>query len=347
MTAQTTKWMRFWLVFALWLVADLWSKHWADTSLATPSHPLAVTAGEADAGKPLAELLTARFGWDAATLTTQLATMQKLPAPIVAQATDKPFAPGGVADSARGLWVFWRGDRALPPRRIGLGDRRELAKWLALAVPEAPAEAVNAAAQESAAAKTFASWLPEMFRKIDGDEVGGLLAAGLIHPIPYAEAALAADAKTAIGDTWLVLEHEIPVMGKWWKFAYAENPGAAFGFLKGVSPSLRQTLFMLLTLIAFVVIGSIVSRLPARGWLVASAFAGILAGAAGNFIDRVRYGYVIDFIDMDLGFMHWPTFNVADIAISVGVVVLLLDLFFNKNSLLATKKKEDKRAVAA
>ena len=84
---------------------------------------------------------------------------------------------------------------------------------------------------------------------------------------------------------------------------------------------------------------TIVARLPAHGWLVATAFAGILAGAAGNFIDRVRYGYVIDFIDWDLGFMHWPTFNVADIAISVGVVALLLDLFFNKNSLLATKKK--------
>ena len=338
MTPQTTKWVRFWMVFALWLVADLWSKHWADTTLATPNHPIPVAIGEAETGKTLGEVLTGRFGFDGEELPVQLATMQKLTPAVTAQASESPFATGGVGDTAKGLWVFWREDRELPPRRIALSDRRELARWLSLAVPEAPQEQVNALAQEAAANKSFAAWLPEMYRKLDGDEVGGLLQEGRVHPIPYAEAALRADGKVAKGETYLVLEHQIPVMGAWWKFVYAENPGAAFGFLKGVTPGLRQTLVMLLTLIAFAVIGSIVARLPPSGWVVATAFSGILAGAAGNFIDRVRYGYVIDFIDWDLGFMHWPTFNVADIAISVGVVALLLDLFFNKNSLLATKK---------
>lgn len=343
MNPQRTKWVRFWLVFAIWLAADLWSKHWADTTLATPAHPLPVTVAPEEAGQSLGEVLRARFGWQPAEVATQVATMMKLAPPVSAAATEHPFASGAVGDSAKGLWVFWREDRELPPRRIALSDRRELGRWLALAVPEAAPEAVNALAAEAAAAKTWASWLPEMFRKIDADDVPTLLAEARIHPIPYAETAFSADTRVAAGETFLVLDHQIPVMGEWWNFTYAENPGAAFGFLKGVSPGLRQALFMLLTLIAFIVIGSIVGRLPPNGWLVATAFAGILAGAAGNFVDRVRFGYVIDFIDMDLGFMRWPTFNVADIAISVGVVALLLDLFFNKNSLLAKKPEADKK----
>jgi len=347
MATQTKKWTKFWLVFAVWLTADLWSKHWADTSLATPSHPLPVVIDEATAGRPLGEVLTARFGWAPAELTTQLSMMQRLAPALTSKPGDAPFAAGGIADGSKGLWVFWRNNRELSPRRIGLTDRRELAKWLTLAVPEAPSEAINAAAQESAAKKTFESWLPEMFRKIDSEDVSDLLMEGRVHPIPFAEARFTPDTKVVAGDVWLVLEREIDVMGDWWKFVYAENPGAAFGFLKGVSPGLRQMLFLLLTLVAFLVIGSIVTRLPPNGWVVAVSFGAILAGAAGNFIDRIRFGYVIDFIDMDLGFMHWPTYNVADIAIAVGVVALLLDLFFNKDSLLATKKKAPKGTVDA
>lgn len=347
MATQTKKWTKFWLMFAVWLAADLWSKHWADTSLATPSHPLPVLIDEATAGKPLGEVLTARFGWDGAELTTQLSTMQKLTPALTAKASDAPFATGGVADGAKGLWVFWRTNREMAPRRIALTDRRELARWLTLAVPEAAPAAINAAAQESVAKKTFETWLPEMFRKIDAEQVSDLLMEGRVHAIPFAEPAFTAQTPVAAGDVWLVLDHHVDVMGDWWKFVYAENPGAAFGFLKGVSPDLRQVLFMLLTLVAFIVIGSIVARLPTNGWVVATSFGAILAGAAGNFIDRIRFGYVIDFIDMDLGFMHWPTYNVADIAIACGVVALLLDLFFNKDSLLATKKKGPKDAVTA
>ena len=342
MATHMKKWTKFWLVFAVWLTADLWSKHWADTSLATPSHPLPVLIDAATAGKTLSEVLAERFDWAPAELTAQLALMQKLAPALTAKPADAPFAVGGVADGAKGLWVFWRNNREMAPRRIGLTDRRELAKWLALAVPDATPEAIKAVAQDGAGTKTYESWLPQMFRKIDSDEVSDLLMEGRVHAIPFAEARFGADTKVAAGETWLVLDHEIDVMGDWWKFVYAENPGAAFGFLKGVAPGLRQTLFLLLTLVAFLVIGSIVTRLPARGWLVASAFGAILAGATGNFIDRIRFGYVIDFIDMDLGFMHWPTYNVADIAIAVGVIALLLDLFFNKNSLLATKKKDPK-----
>ena len=56
----------------------------------------------------------------------------------------------------------------------------------------------------------------------------------------------------------------------------------------------------------------------------------ILGGALGNLIDRIRIGYVIDFIDWFYGTKHWPTFNVADIAITVGVILLVLDMIFKR-----------------
>ena len=58
------------------------------------------------------------------------------------------------------------------------------------------------------------------------------------------------------------------------------------------------------------------------------AFGTMLSGAVGNFVDRMRFRYVIDFIDMYIGDSHWPTYNVADIAISIGFGLILLDLLF-------------------
>jgi signal peptidase II len=333
-------------VFALWLFADLWTKDWADTTLANPNHPLPFTITAADSGKTLSQAAAAHFGWSEAEASKRLERgdgrrkVTRLAAAGTWKADDKPFGPEGIERAAGSLWVFWRDDRGLAPRRIPLSARRELESLLADAVPEAKREEIAKVVNETAAAETLAGILPEQFRKLDADEVATLLAEGRVHPVPIGDPDPSAATVVKEGETYLLMDHRVDVMGEWWKFVYAENPGAAFGFMKGVSPGIRQTFFMLLTLIAFIVIGTIVARLPARGWLVASSFAGILAGAAGNFIDRVRYGYVIDFIDWDLGFTHWPTFNVADIAIAVGVGALMFDLLFNKKSLLATPKKE-------
>lgn len=337
MSAQTRKWLRFWVVFAVWLVADLWSKHWADTSLATTRHPLAVTIAQDEANKTLGEVLKDRFGFENEDLPPVLARMQRLQPAVGWKAEDKPFAADSPVGRTPALWVFWRDDRELPPRRFELVDGQLTNLWMALALPDKGPEAVGQAAAEVADQVTFASWFPAVFRKLGADEVPRLFAEGRVHPMALAEAAMTPQSPVAVGETYLVLHRQIDVMGDWFKFTYAENPGAAFGFLKGLSADARYWVFFFLTIVAFLVIGSIVSRLPTHSVLVLVCFAGILAGAAGNFIDRLRYGYVIDFIDMDLGFMHWPTYNVADIAISVSVVLLLIDLTFNKKSVLAQK----------
>ena len=338
------KWVIFWAVFGFWLLADLWTKHWADVSLATTRHPLPVVITEAEASKTLGEVLTARFGYTAAELPEVLLKMQRLQPAAAWTPETKPFAEDSPVGRARSLWIFWRDDRAMPPRRFDLVDGVLMHEWMSLAAPDKDRMATRSAANEALATETFATWLPQIYRKIDAELTTRLFAEQRVHPVAAAEAAMTPEGSVKVGETYLILERQVDVMGDWFKFTYAENPGAAFGFLKNLSADARYWIFFVLTLIAFVVIGNIVGRLPTTGWFVLSGFAGILAGAAGNFIDRLRYGYVIDFIDMDLGFMHWPTYNVADIAIAVGVITLLIDLTFNKQSVLAQKKPATEKA---
>lgn len=111
-----------------------------------------------------------------------------------------------------------------------------------------------------------------------------------------------------------------------WHHRYVENPGAAWGFLSQVQGAWRTPMFVIISLVSMVVIAAMVRRTQADQHLVRWGFALVFGGAVGNFLDRVRLGYVIDFIDWHLrdGFA-WPTFNLADAAISTGVGLLLLD----------------------
>lgn len=351
MTPSTKKWTRFFLVFGLWLFGDLATKGWADGNLASPIHPVPVAIEAAEVGRPISEVLKDRFGWDDATLQLRMGSVERLAPAVAWRATDSLFASGGpvakTPGGARGLYIFWRDDPTLAPRGFDLlAERNRLENWLRLALgPTQRAEAARLT-EETLGARTFADWLPEVFRKLDAEKVQALLANQRIHPIPSTDRGVSAATQVAAGDTFLVTDNDVDVMGDWWKFVYSENPGAAFGFLKGVSPDIRHTLFMLLTIAAFLVIGIVIRRLPDGAWFIQIAFAGILAGAVGNFIDRIRYGYVIDFIDMNLGFMHWPTFNVADIGISCGVIALVIDLTFNKKSALARGKTKGSAAPA-
>ena len=105
---------------------------------------------------------------------------------------------------------------------------------------------------------------------------------------------------------------------------YVRNTGAAFGVLAAAPPSIRLPLFFVVTLAA---VGALVSYLrqtaPDQAWMVA-ALGGILGGALGNLVCRLRYGEVIDFVDLHWAGLHWPAFNVADSAITVGVAIVLL-----------------------
>jgi signal peptidase II len=120
---------------------------------------------------------------------------------------------------------------------------------------------------------------------------------------------------------------------------YAENCGAAFGIMRNWPKPLKSSIFFVVALGALVVLGSLFFR-GRGGPFLAAAVPLILAGAIGNLIDRIRLGFVVDFLrfygEMPEAmrtspevppYWEYPTFNVADIAISVGVVCLLIDSF--------------------
>ncbi len=111
-------------------------------------------------------------------------------------------------------------------------------------------------------------------------------------------------------------------------FTRLHNPGAAFSFLAGASGWQRW----FFTGLACVVSAALVlwlARLERRANLVAGAIALVIAGALGNVIDRVRFGYVVDFIQVHWRNAYFPAFNLADSSITVGAALLLIDAFFS------------------
>jgi signal peptidase II len=120
-------------------------------------------------------------------------------------------------------------------------------------------------------------------------------------------------------------------------FVYTENRGIAFGQLQE-SGAVGRWFFVVLAIAAAIAVLYYFLRTPRNDDRVLGACALLLAGIAGNLTDRVRLGYVIDFIVLHAGSWHWPTFNVADASISIGALLLAYDLVFER-------KKEKELAV--
>ncbi len=107
--------------------------------------------------------------------------------------------------------------------------------------------------------------------------------------------------------------------------AYVLNPGAAFGIMASRSSAFRSPFFVGISIVAIALIVYYYHRyLHEAARLPSTALGLILGGAVGNLIDRLRVGMVIDFLDVHAGAYHWPAFNVADAAISIGVGLMLL-----------------------
>ncbi|HPV84462.1 MAG TPA: signal peptidase II [Nitrospira sp.] len=135
------------------------------------------------------------------------------------------------------------------------------------------------------------------------------------------------------------LHESIPVIANLFSITYIRNPGAAFGFLSSSSSSFRFVFFGLTSVFAVGLLGMIMVRMPKDDWMGRLSVAGILGGAIGNLLDRLRYGEVIDFLDFYINGYHWPAFNVADSAITVGVVFLILHF--------ATEKEPEDQPVVS
>lgn len=110
------------------------------------------------------------------------------------------------------------------------------------------------------------------------------------------------------------------------KLTYVHNTGAAFSFLSEAG-GWQRWFFAGLALAISAVIAVWLARLKKHETLLAVALALVLGGAVGNLIDRLAYGYVIDFLDVYYDAWHWPAFNIADSAITLGVMLMLAESF--------------------
>jgi len=112
----------------------------------------------------------------------------------------------------------------------------------------------------------------------------------------------------------------------YFNLTYVHNTGAAFSFLSEAG-GWQRWFFAGLALVISVVIAVWLARLKQHETLLAVALSLILGGAIGNLIDRLAYGYVIDFLDVYYQTWHWPAFNIADSAITLGVILMLVESF--------------------
>jgi signal peptidase II len=129
----------------------------------------------------------------------------------------------------------------------------------------------------------------------------------------------------------LPLGASMPVIDGFLSLTLVLNPGLAFGLL-GTIPTAWRWVVAALSLVALAVLARVALRvLPTGGWLGRLSIGLIFGGAVGNLIDRARFGAVVDFVDVHWRGWHWPAFNVADSAITVGVTLLALRLMSERS----------------
>ena len=121
----------------------------------------------------------------------------------------------------------------------------------------------------------------------------------------------------------LAMHESVPIFESFFHLTHERNTGAAFSLLAEAPVSFRQPFFLVTTLIAVVALLFFLRNVAATASWTIVAIAGILGGAIGNFIDRLLYGEVVDFLLVHWHGYYWPAFNVADSCITVGVLGLL------------------------
>jgi len=182
------------------------------------------------------------------------------------------------------------------------GGRRGPGKWTVLAVIFAALVTFDQATKFLAVERLTTAF------DVHGDVTLGEKLAGFYeheHLLPYA---------TAPHVVW----------PPWWSMKYVENEGAAWGMFQNLSERVRSVFFTVISLAAVAFIVGYYRKLRREERYGQVALALLLSGAVGNFIDRLARGYVVDFIDWHAGSFTWPTFNIADSCIVLGVAMLLL-----------------------
>jgi signal peptidase II len=135
----------------------------------------------------------------------------------------------------------------------------------------------------------------------------------------------------------LFMHGSYKVIDGFFSLVYVMNPGAAFGFLAGAPEMFRYLFFISVTVLAILLIVYYILKSKSQGVLIVTSLALIFGGAVGNLIDRIRFGAVVDFLDFYIGAWHWPAFNVADSAISIGAVLMIWEMLVSRKKTNSSK----------
>ena len=300
---------------------DLWSKRWAEANLATDRHLLPVPAGTPAAGATVGDVVRARFpSLEDAGLNGAVSV---LPPVRPMKPDDRVFS---LEESGVELQGFLVDDGGAPGpfvRRLDRSDQFGIERWVMRARPDLGFQDARKLVRERLKDVTLRDWLGRKLPGLSGDELDRTIASGL-HPIPKTGVAVDPAAPAVEGRTYLVGDRDIVLIQDHLDVSYAENPFGAWSMLSEVDDETRRAIFYVLSALAIAAVGLLLVRPPTRALVPMIALGAILGGAIGNLADRLTLTYVVDFIHMWWGGKHWPRYNVADIGITVGVIVLVL-----------------------
>ena len=128
----------------------------------------------------------------------------------------------------------------------------------------------------------------------------------------------------------LRLHESVVVVDGFFSLTYIRNPGAAFGFFATQTSEFRSVFFLTVSAVALTLLVFFFLQAPKDDVCALIAISLLFGGAIGNLLDRLRLGEVVDFLDFYVDQFHWPAFNVADSAITIGISLLMFNLFWQK-----------------
>lgn len=177
---------------------------------------------------------------------------------------------------------------------------------------------------DSAAGKTLREYLGEEFTWNQSDQLAQIALGGVRD---HERRRVAPSATLTAGQVLHVTQRDAVIIPDIFDFQYARNYGSAFGFMNNPDLPYRAHFFVAVSLIALAIIGYILLGITTQQRLFLWGLSMLAAGAVGNFIDRIRLGYVVDFILWKYtDELRWPNFNIADALICVGVGLMFIEI---------------------
>ena len=149
--------------------------------------------------------------------------------------------------------------------------------------------------------------------------------------VSFAIVALDQATKLIIHTQFNLGEKKVIIPG-FFNITYIKNQGGVFGLFSQSNDVIRLVLFLILPVLAFVLLVSIIHKLHINQKYQLLAFSSIFGGALGNYIDRIHFGYVVDFLDFHFRGFVWPAFNVGDICIVMGVVSAIVIIYITEKN---------------